>query len=376
MKPEEGTYPNTLGYLCYYGRHTDGIPQFEEARKWFELGTKLNMIESTYKLADMLYDGLGGAKDIRRAVDLYNDIYWYCRTQFEKGIVDCKFADIALRVGKLFYDGICVEKDDFIALSYLLEARYAITKRKPFNRYGDDTVEKNIEAAIAACVQPPMDERKKELVEFPFGRIPHFFLMDGFLMSFRLAMSDDGYLRINFVRRDVDGQWGRKVLWPVPFTMECFFTCFITVYGEKVEHVWHPNPGKEVYCDRYEYDEETDLHLFYLKDDLKCVIVGGDYFLSMEALRPGKMKEVIQASELDPYKKEIVEAAEKYKDEHTGVVVEIRCPICGQEQLYVNTDDNRLFAFCHNCHVSIDTPWPYAEPEDIPFDDQRTWTDL
>ena len=74
-------------------------------------------------------------------------------------------------------------------------------------------------------------------------------------------------------------------------------------------------------------------------------------FLSMEALRPAKMKKAIQPSELDPYKKEIAEAAERYKDENTGFIVEIKCPICGEEKLYVNTDNNQLFAFCHNCHV-------------------------
>lgn len=70
------------------------------------------MIESTYKLADMLYDGLGGVTDIHRAIDLYNHIYWHCRAQFEEGIADCKFADIALRVGKLFHDGIATERQN------------------------------------------------------------------------------------------------------------------------------------------------------------------------------------------------------------------------------------------------------------------------
>ena len=57
--PKDGRYPNTLGYLCYYGRHT-GQRDYDEARRWFEKGHALNMIESTYKLADMLMDGLGG----------------------------------------------------------------------------------------------------------------------------------------------------------------------------------------------------------------------------------------------------------------------------------------------------------------------------
>ena len=60
LAPESGMYQNTLGYLCYYGRHTGGERKYEEARAWFEWGAKLYNIESTYKLADMLLDGLGG----------------------------------------------------------------------------------------------------------------------------------------------------------------------------------------------------------------------------------------------------------------------------------------------------------------------------
>ena len=38
--PKDGRYPNTLGYLCYYGRHT-GQRNYEEARMWFEKGNEL-----------------------------------------------------------------------------------------------------------------------------------------------------------------------------------------------------------------------------------------------------------------------------------------------------------------------------------------------
>ena len=60
LDPKESIYPNTLGYLCYYGRHTGGERKYAEARAWFEQGNKLYNIESAYKLADMLTDGLGG----------------------------------------------------------------------------------------------------------------------------------------------------------------------------------------------------------------------------------------------------------------------------------------------------------------------------
>ena len=100
LKPDESAYPNTLGYLCYYGRHTGGNRQYEEAREWFEQGNKLYNIESAYKLADMLTDGLGGPVDRERALRLYLHMYLYCRDQFEGGMKNSKFADTALRMGR------------------------------------------------------------------------------------------------------------------------------------------------------------------------------------------------------------------------------------------------------------------------------------
>ena len=86
LKPKDGVYPNTLGYLCFYGRHTGGERRYEEARAWFEKGAALRNIESTYKLADMLVDGLGGPVDRDRALDLYLFMYLYCRDEFENGM--------------------------------------------------------------------------------------------------------------------------------------------------------------------------------------------------------------------------------------------------------------------------------------------------
>ena len=102
LEPKEGVYPNTLGYLCYYGRHTGGDRRYEEAREWFEKGVKLWSIESMYKLADMLEGGLGGKKDRKRAGSLYLMVYWCCREQFEHGDTESKFADAALRLGRVF----------------------------------------------------------------------------------------------------------------------------------------------------------------------------------------------------------------------------------------------------------------------------------
>ena len=132
--PKDGDYPNTLGYLCYYGRHT-GERDYVEARRWFEKGHALNMIESAYKLADMLMDGLGGPEDRYTALKLYIDMYLYCRGEFEGGMRDSKFADTALRMGRVFHEGKTITRHDREALGYLLEAKYAIEWRKQYGEY-------------------------------------------------------------------------------------------------------------------------------------------------------------------------------------------------------------------------------------------------
>ena len=159
--PKDGRYPNTLGYLCYYGRHT-GERDYEEARKWFEKGAELRMIESTYKLADMLTDGLGGPADGERAVYLYLHMYLYCKNEFEGGRKDSKFADTALRMGRMFHEGKLTRRLDLDALAYLLEAKYAIDWRKQYGAYGDETVERNILRLIDECEKPDEESRNRE----------------------------------------------------------------------------------------------------------------------------------------------------------------------------------------------------------------------
>ena len=283
LAPESGMYQNTLGYLCYYGRHTGGERQYEEARKWFEEGTKHDVIESQYKLADMLAEGLGGDKDPDRALHLYLNMYWYCREQFEAGIKESKFADTALRMGRVYHEGKIVEKDDLEALGYLLEAKYAIEWRKKFDQYGNDTVERNIRRVIDECEKP----EKGNSTEFPFvelglGRVPYYLLtFTDNLMTMDIETNDRGDLRLEFRRKRKDGTKPNRILWSAAPFMRCFMTDFVVLYAAEVRLVWNIKPGEQVVCDRYDYDAEKNLHLFYLGDELQCKLMGGVYALSM-----------------------------------------------------------------------------------------------
>ena len=283
LKPKDGVYPNTLGYLCFYGRHTGGERQYEEARAWFEKGAALRNIESTYKLADMLVDGLGGPVDRDRALDLYLFMYLYCRDEFENGRKESKFADTALRMGRLYHEGKIPEKDDLEALGYLLEAKYAIEWRKQYGHYGDETVERNILRLIGECEKPDEAIRHKGQYGIGLGRVPrHLLSSDRILMTLDIDVDDDGIARLEFRRKRKDGKKPGRILWSVAPAMKCFMTDCIVLYGAEQRRIWRRNPGEQVACDWYRYEEETDTWVFTLKGEEQCRLQGGFYVLPMD----------------------------------------------------------------------------------------------
>ena len=283
LVPDECAYPNTLGYLCYYGRHTGGKRLYEEAREWFEKGVKLYSIESTYKLADMLTDGLGGPADQKRALRLYLHMYLYCRDEFESGSKESKFADTALRMGRMYHEGKIVPRDDLEALGYLLEAKYAINWRKQYDMYGDDTVERNILRLIDECEKPDEEMQKREQYGISLGRVPNYLRpYDRVRMTIRIEVDEKGVARLEFRRKRKDGKKPNRILWSVAPAMRCFMTDCIVLYGADIRQIWNKNPGETVVCSGYDYDEEKDCYNFYLGKELQCRLQGGWYVLPMD----------------------------------------------------------------------------------------------
>ena len=142
-------YANTLGYMYYYGRGNGGVPQYEEAFKWFSMGAAGGVYESRYKICDMLSQGLGIPKDELAAAHGIWDLYYENLKLIREGHFDTKFADIALRAGRIKERGIGCEKDMEAAYYHYLQARYAIKMRMALvENYGDEKVAANIEEAL------------------------------------------------------------------------------------------------------------------------------------------------------------------------------------------------------------------------------------
>ena len=283
--PKDGRYPNTLGYLCYYGRHT-GQRNYEEARMWFEKGEKLDMIESMYKLADMLTEGMGGPADPDRALKLRLLVYYICRDQFEDGMQDSKFADAALRMGRMYHEGKLCHRNDLEAMSYLLEAKYAIECRKQYHEYGDETVEKNILRVMDECDKPDDEVRRWKQFGLSLSRVPnHLLANDDLLMTIKMDVDDRGTIRLEFRRKRKDGKKPNKILWSVAPAMKVFMLDSVVLYGAEVKQIWSKTPEETVTCNRYEYDEDSDTYTFFLEDEPQFRLQGGWFVLPMDELR-------------------------------------------------------------------------------------------
>ena len=127
-----------IGYIYYYGRNNNGIPQKEKAFQFFVLGHLAGYFESTYKLADCYLHGYGTIKSNKTAYELVNSLYNKTYNHFLNGH-HSKYADIALRMGNFYKNAIYVSKDLELAKSYYLKARCAIKERlKEINEYPGD----------------------------------------------------------------------------------------------------------------------------------------------------------------------------------------------------------------------------------------------
>lgn len=149
--PDRAFYANTLGYIYYYGRCNNGIPQYEEAYKYFSFASFNGIYEAQYKTADMYKNGYGVIKSVETSNNIIWKLYEENRKYIANGEFDCKFADIAFRVGNSYRDDEDIEESDFDEmLYYYMQADFAIRMRmKCSDYYGDSKVCSVIQNALA-----------------------------------------------------------------------------------------------------------------------------------------------------------------------------------------------------------------------------------
>lgn len=192
-KTDDPSYANTLGYIYYYGRCTDGVPEYEKAFEMFTVAAANGLHEGIYKLADMFRHGYACKQSPRTARALYGMVYDDCYEKFLKGDDEGNFADAALRMGSVYLKGIGETPDPEEAYRYYLQADYAAKRRAAKSDFfGDATVAANIRKALA--------ETRAALPEdFFLDRLPLYapglfqaFIEDGYRADLSVARREDG----------------------------------------------------------------------------------------------------------------------------------------------------------------------------------------
>lgn len=145
---DDPQYANTLGYIYYYGRCSDGVPEYDKAFYYFGIAAANGLYEGMYKLADMFRQGYGCKQSPRTARSLYGMVYDDSILSFLRG-QHANFADAALRMGIVFEKGIHEEIDLPTAYRYYLQAEYAAALRaQDSDFFGNIAVVKNAREAL------------------------------------------------------------------------------------------------------------------------------------------------------------------------------------------------------------------------------------
>ena len=240
-------YANTLGYIYYYGRCNDGKPEDDKAYRYFSYGNAAGLFESTYKLADMIRQGRAVPKNRDVAMSMVSRIYSENRELFESGLFDCKFADVALRMGDFYEDRTIGEDgkeemtDPLAAYAYYLQAQLAINFRiEDGDYYGDDVVAINVKKALDR-VRPSIKFVDKDFfVEDEPGLIEACIKPESYIYA-KFAKTGKG-MKVTAKKCN-----GDSFLITFPEFDYCDLKESIEMYGANVEFIEEPDYERE-YC--------------------------------------------------------------------------------------------------------------------------------
>lgn len=229
-------YANMLGDIYYYGRCTDGKPDYDKALTYFTFGAANGIKESIYKLADMYRNGYGAIKSPETAFRLVSKVYedlvahYPIEPYFDS---NNKLADVALCLGSMLLHGEGTEQDIPSSVSILLIAEFAIKIRlqqagDPNTREhdGDNVVAANIWNCLAeARKMLPPEENTGKVRDDGFQAVQGL-LEDGYSIAWKAKPLKHGEWAITFKRIPKKKYYyiTKKRFFTVPETYFCMYT--------------------------------------------------------------------------------------------------------------------------------------------------------
>lgn len=150
-----------LGYVYYYGR--TGEPDYEKAYRYFSLGAFAGRLISKYKIGDMFLNGYYVEKDEKEALRIYKNCIRLIESDMyvdedEYFFPSTVYGSVCLRLANMYFDGIGVSKDIWLAMEYYTKSAKNLFKSVS---NGEFMYQKSLEDAINGQ-QKCLKEFKKE----------------------------------------------------------------------------------------------------------------------------------------------------------------------------------------------------------------------
>ncbi len=167
---------NSLGYIYYYGRVNNGVPEYEKAYKYFTVSALDGEPEAIIKLSDMFNHGYGIRQNKHLAFKMLHELKTKELARLEIFGIN-KFADIALRVGSMYEKDFPNLEESF---KYYSMAKSAMKIRnKYYPNFGDNVVNQRIDEAY---------ERITKL--FKYNRLDNIFeIINTFLSDTKVTLT-------------------------------------------------------------------------------------------------------------------------------------------------------------------------------------------
>ena len=229
---QDSEFANILGNLYYYGRCTDGKPDYDKALTYFTFGAANGIVESIYKLADMYRNGYGVIKSPETALRLITKLYKELVDEDQESRYTLnKLADVALRLGSMLLHGEGTEQDIPDGVSKLLIAQYAIKKRlrERYHHQEKDVYEDNVVAAnIWNCLEKaremlPPEENTGKVRDDGFQAVRGL-LEEDYSIAWEAEPLKRGDWAITFKRIKENEYEPKKRFFTVPETYFCMYT--------------------------------------------------------------------------------------------------------------------------------------------------------
>jgi len=177
-------------------------------------------------------------------------------------LADEKFADVALRMGRLYENGSLDEPNPMAAYYYYLQARYAIRfRRKLANNYGDDAVERNIENAILR-VEPEVPQENAKTCRRNYPWILQMALAMDKVVFVTFKQLKSGSIKMVLDRYEENEDDLHDFLVTLPEYNFCSMIGTVTLTTGAAKNVYISEPDEPMLITSVDYDEENEAWLF------------------------------------------------------------------------------------------------------------------